>query len=57
MTHPTTEIATTDVDSTTEYMQCPFCKEADFDAEGLKTHLTHDCEIYRSIQVRPRIFL
>ena len=36
---------------------CPFCGETDFDAIGLKGHLTQeDCEEYRSIVPPPRPF-
>lgn len=40
--------------------KCPFCKEDDFDLEGLKVHLVHgDCEEYEKIDIfklRPRLF-
>ena len=42
-----------DIDtSKIEYLVCPFCKELDFDMEGLKSHLEHgDCEIYNSLNI------
>jgi len=38
------------------YIVCPFCGEDDFDKEGLKGHLVHDCEEYAKIEVEPRMF-
>jgi len=29
---------------------CPFCKEGDFDLIGLKHHLIHYCESYKSTE-------
>lgn len=46
----------TEVEPEVEYLMCPFCKEDDFDAEGLRTHLLHDCVVYASLQSRPRLF-
>ena len=35
-----------------EYI-CPFCKEADFDAMGLKLHLTRGwCDVFETIEAR-----
>jgi len=33
----------------TEAVECPFCKEPDFDLAGLKTHITLGwCEVWNS---------
>ena len=35
-----------------EYVVCPFCKEKDFDLQGLKSHLEHgDCETYNTLNI------
>jgi hypothetical protein len=40
-----------------ENIICPFCKEADFDLVGLKSHLEHgDCETYNIISSMDRLF-
>ena len=42
---------TTD-DMTPTYMECPFCKEKDFDLPGLKYHFVMGyCEIYSGIDL------
>lgn len=36
---------------------CPFCKETNFDAPGLKSHLTQgDCEIFNNTETIKRIW-
>lgn len=38
-------------------MKCPFCNEDDFDAIGLKGHLSHfDCEPYNNLPDDGRVF-
>lgn len=32
-------------------MECPFCNEDDFDAIGLKYHLTHHCDAYDAVDI------
>ena len=34
-----------------EMLTCPFCKETDFDLEGLVIHIDRgDCEVYENIK-------
>jgi len=35
---------------------CPFCGEDDFDLQGLKGHLQHDCSIYWATEAPIRLF-
>jgi len=35
---------------------CPFCGDDDFDAVGLKLHLTTYCEAYASVEVGNRVY-
>jgi len=35
---------------------CPFCRDDDFDAVGLKLHLTTYCEAYASVEVGNRVY-
>ena len=38
-------------------IQCPFCKEGDYDLVGLKDHLLHgDCETFNSLERCKRMF-
>ena len=32
-----------------EMVSCPFCKEPDFDFEGLKYHLNLHCDVYKKV--------
>lgn len=37
-------------------IECPFCKEKDFDLIGLKSHfLAGDCEVFENTSHLPRI--
>jgi len=45
-----------DIDRSSDIV-CPFCREKDFDLEGLKTHLVHgDCEVYNKVKTVERLF-
>ena len=40
-----------------ELLCCPFCKEKDFDAIGLKSHLlSGDCKLFNETEVINRVF-
>lgn len=40
-----------------EDIQCPFCKENDFDLIGLKGHLLYgDCEVFEAVEKSVRYF-
>lgn len=34
-----------------KYYECPFCKENDFDLNGLKTHLIRWCEAFKETEM------
>lgn len=33
-----------------EYVECPFCKERDFDLPGLKLHLYKYCDVFKETE-------
>ncbi len=35
-----------------ELLQCPFCKEIDYDMKGLKLHLEYFCEVYGKVKAK-----
>lgn len=40
-----------------EELTCPFCKEDDFDAIGLKTHLMYYCDKYDDVPLDTPLIL
>jgi hypothetical protein len=51
------EVGSTRNDSCIESIACPFCKEADFDLLGLKSHLLNgDCEGFNKLPIITRFF-